>query len=547
MRQSPNAKDVETVAAPASGSPTGDRSPSSDKLRVSAFSNGSVIAGKYLVEETIAQGGIGVVVVARHLALQQRVAIKYLRPKALSNPVIVERFVREARLAAQITSEHVVRVHDVGTLPEAGPYMVMEYLIGEDLGRTVQGGPLDVSRAVDYVLQACDALAEAHALRIVHRDIKPENMFLAQRASNTPVLKVIDFGISKISPRRGEGGRWGTETAGSERFGTPLYMSPEQLRSTSNVDARTDIWSLGVVLHELVTGALPFAGEALPQICTSVLSDRPIALTTARPDAPHELEPIILKCLEKEPGRRYRNVAELAQELVAFGPPSAKERVARIFEVVRLGGDSIRPPAPTPGGWQLPSVASDVRTAASDARGVTTVSVRAPVGAGRRTAAAALAGLACVGLFAALASRRASSAVPASLSRAAAPAAVARSAALPGPAALGGPAAVATPAAVPAALAGSAASAAAPGVVQTAPSAEAAAPASVGSASGGAAPSSGLDDPSPAASTAASAPPAPAVRTKSAAPKTRAAAPGAAGVYKPIPPNFRRAQFGERE
>lgn len=406
MRQSPNAKDVETIAAPAS-SPAPN-----DKFRVPAFANGAVIAGKYLIEETIAQGGIGVVVVAKHLALQQRVAIKYLRPKALSNPVIVERFVREARLAAQITSEHVVRVHDVGTLPEAGPYMVMEYLVGEDLGRTLQGGPLPVTRAIDYVLQACDALAEAHALRIVHRDIKPENMFLAQRASNTPVVKIIDFGISKMSPRRGEDGQE-TETAGSERFGTPLYMSPEQLRSTSNVDARTDIWSLGVVLHELITGVLPFAGDALPQICTSVLSGRPIPLTMARPDAPPQLEPIILKCLEKEPGRRYRNVAELAQELVSFGPSSAIERVERIFEVVRRGGDSIRPPSGA-GTLQVPSAPRAFRISTTDARAVTTVNVRGHVVGPRRSpAVAVVAGLACAGLLAAVASRRALSAGPA--------------------------------------------------------------------------------------------------------------------------------------
>jgi len=390
------AKDVATIVAAASSSARGD------ERGVPAFANGAVIGGKYLIEETVAEGGIGVVVVATHLALQQRVAIKYLKPKALSNPVIVERFVREARLAAQITSEHVVRVHDVGTLPDAGPYMVMEYLIGEDLGRTVQSGPLPIDCAVDYVLQACDALAEAHALRIVHRDIKPENMFLAQRASNTPIVKIIDFGISKIARRRGEVDPWRTETAASEQFGTPVYMSPEQLRSTSNVDARTDIWSLGIVLHELLTGSIPFEGESLPQVCTSILTARPARLTASRPSAPSALEQIVLKCLDKNPSLRYRNVAEFAQALAPFGPASASGRVARIVEVVRRGGDSIRAPAG--------SFRTDRRRASSEPPRVTADFRAMPkhLGTGQRAAYASAVGLAFAGLGIALAVHRAS-------------------------------------------------------------------------------------------------------------------------------------------
>jgi serine/threonine-protein kinase len=383
LRQSPGAS-AETVAA--AGAPTA----AGASGKPPAFANGSIVAGKYLVEETIAEGGIGVVVVAKHLALQQRVAIKYLKPKTLGNPTLVERFVREARLAAQLTSEHVVRVFDVGTLPEAGPYMVMEYLVGEDLGHTVQNGPLPIARAVDYVLQACDALAEAHSRRIVHRDIKPENLFLAQRASATPVLKIIDFGISKVAAKRGDEGHWGTETAASERFGTPLYMSPEQLRSTSSVDARTDIWSLGLVLYELLTGELPFPGDDLPQVCTSVLTGEPSRLTTVRDDAPLGLEAAILKCLEKDPVRRFRNVAELAQELAPFGPTSAAERAERIAEVVRRAGDSVRPPAPAPR-LNLPFR----RTASTNGREMTTIHLRAPRQPARIATLAGLAVIIC--------------------------------------------------------------------------------------------------------------------------------------------------------
>ena len=295
------ARDVETLPAlPSEGAPT-----------ASAFAIGSIVGGKYLVEGAIAQGGIGVVVVARHVALQQRVAIKHLKPRALTNPSIVERFVREARLTAQITSEHVVRVHDVGSLPDAGPYMVMEYLVGETLGQMLKSGPFPIGTAVDYVLQACDALAEAHSLRIVHRDIKPENLFLAHRGSNSPILKIIDFGISKIAPEQGDDGAWAHETAAGERYGTPLYMSPEQLRANPEVDARTDIWALGVVVHELLTGSLPFDGADLPRLCASILTAPPIGLTAIRRNVPAALEAIALRCLEKDPQQRFRNAGEL--------------------------------------------------------------------------------------------------------------------------------------------------------------------------------------------------------------------------------------------
>ena len=196
-----------------------------------AFANGSIIADKYLIETTLAEGGVGIVASAMHVTLQQRVAIKYLKPKALESPSLVERFVREARLAARIRSEHVVRVHDVGLLPNGAPFMVMEHLVGQDLGLVVAMGPSPTAVAVDYILQACDALAEAHGLQIVHRDIKPANLFLAERPSNTPILKIIDFGISKAVPQRSKTASWGRQTEDGDRFGTPLYMSPEQLRS----------------------------------------------------------------------------------------------------------------------------------------------------------------------------------------------------------------------------------------------------------------------------------------------------------------------------
>jgi serine/threonine-protein kinase len=321
----------------------------SDGGEATFFGSGNLVDGKYAIEGTIAEGGLGVIVRAQHVGLGQTVAIKYLKPKAVAAPAIVQRFEREARLAAQIASEHVVRVQDVGRVPGVGPYMVMEYLVGRDLGSIVEEGALPVERAVDYALQAADALAEAHALQIVHRDIKPDNLFLAQRPSNSAILKIIDFGISKAPPRRNEDASWRRETAEEERFGTPLYMSPEQLRSASEVDHRTDIWSLGVVLYELIAGKPPFDAEDIPELYAKILKEAPTPLRQVRPEVPVPLEATIMRCLEKNPEDRFRNVAELAQELAPYVPDAGK-RISRIRQVVRRGGHSVRPPASLPSG-----------------------------------------------------------------------------------------------------------------------------------------------------------------------------------------------------
>jgi serine/threonine-protein kinase len=380
---------IGSVPADARNADTLLASPANGESSAKAFSKGSIIADKYEVEQLLGQGGIGVVVVAKHLALNKRVAIKYLKPRALANESIVQRFVREARLTAQITSEHTVRVHDVGTLLDAGPYMVMEYLVGEDLGKVLQSGSLPIERAVDYILQACDALAEAHSLRIVHRDIKPENLFLAQRALHVPILKVIDFGISKMALAPDEDGQWARETAVGERFGTPLYMSPEQLRATAGVDHRTDIWSLGVVLHELLVGSPPFEGDDLPRLCASILTTPPIRISTIRPSVPSVLEAIVQRCLEKDPQRRFRNVAEFAQELAPFGPPSSDERVTRIREMIRHGGDSVDPPGAAFFGLRPtadPPSATSIPVTGADERSLSTMHLRARSVAQRRRA-----------------------------------------------------------------------------------------------------------------------------------------------------------------
>jgi len=308
---------------------------------MSSFEPGVLLAGKYRIDRVVGEGGIGVVVAATHEHLEQRVAVKYLKPAACRQAVMRERFLREARLAAKLQSQHVVRVHDVGEAPCGTPYMVMEYLEGEDLGTRLEAGPMPVVAAVECVLQACEALAEMHALGFVHRDLKPENIYSAKTSSGSPIVKLLDFGISKTLEKNPQSKRQAILTGVSERFGTPQYMPPEQLGASANVDARADIWAIGVVLHELIAGAPPFTGESIPEICASVLLAPYPGLAAS--GAPPALDAVLRKCLSKKPEERYRNVAELARALAPFGPKTAAESARRIVAVIRSGGESVYP------------------------------------------------------------------------------------------------------------------------------------------------------------------------------------------------------------
>src|SRR6187401_1415590 len=243
---------------------------------------GQLIAGKYRIEQTLGRGGMGVVMAALHEQLNQRVALKFLTDNAYQQPEAVARFVREARAAVQIQSEHVARVMDVGTLDSGAPYMVMEYLRGRDLKDvSTRRGALAVGEAVDYVLQACDAVAEAHSLGIVHRDLKPSNLFLTERPDGSPLVKVLDFGISKALQ---SGDRSQLQmTASAAIMGSPQYMSPEQIRSSKNVDARADVWALGTILHELLTGTPAYVADTVPGLLAMIVADAPPPLSAARP------------------------------------------------------------------------------------------------------------------------------------------------------------------------------------------------------------------------------------------------------------------------
>jgi eukaryotic-like serine/threonine-protein kinase len=312
-----------------------------------AVRDGDVLVGKYRVERVLGRGGMGIVVAARHLRLEERVAIKLLHPDALSNAEAVARFEREARAAAKIKSEHVARVSDVGTLDNGCPYMIMEYLEGEDLAAWLsQRGPLAIDQAVEFILQTCEAMAEAHGLGIVHRDLKPANLFCIRRTDGLPSIKVLDFGISKI-----DGPGLDITHAGAV-MGSPLYMSPEQMVSARSVDARTDIWALGVILYELISGRGPFHGENLPEVCMSIARQPTPSLRATRPETPANLDAVIAKCLQKDRKKRYSNVAELAMALAPFAPKRAKVLVDRISRVIESAGLSERalalPPSSNP-------------------------------------------------------------------------------------------------------------------------------------------------------------------------------------------------------
>jgi len=307
---------------------------------------GEILAGKYRVERVLGTGGMGVVVEAVHIELDQRVALKFMLPEAAANEAAVERFSREARASAKLQSDNIVHVTDIGTLATGEPFMVMEYLEGEDLGQILQAhGQLGVDDAIDYVLQACAGLAEAHATGIIHRDLKPANLFLARRVDTVSVVKIVDFGISKVRVP----GVVGKLTNVRDLMGSPLYMSPEQLASSSDIDARTDIWSLGVILYELLTAAALFEGDTLPQLCSAVMLAIPLPILEKRPDLPAGLSEVVAKCLEKKANDRYSNVGELADALAPFAPPQSSATIVRIS---RVSGNlpppsAVRPSSPS--------------------------------------------------------------------------------------------------------------------------------------------------------------------------------------------------------
>jgi eukaryotic-like serine/threonine-protein kinase len=296
---------------------------------------GDVLAGKYRIERVIGVGGMGVVVAAQHLELGTLVAVKLLLSEGSGADEAIERFAREARAASRLRGEHAIHVYDVGKHSDGTPFMVMEYLVGQDLGTLLSvRGTFDARMAVGCVLQACQAVAEAHSIGIVHRDLKPRNMFLTQRIDGSPLVKVLDFGIAKRVESEAD-----SSLTGPLMVGSPCYMSPEQMRAFATVDTRSDIWSLGICVYELVTGLLPFGGDSPLETCAIVMRDHPVSPAELRPDVPSKLSQVVMRCLHKDPAERFQDVGELAEALEPFAPPSDRGAALRVRQVLRkLGG-----------------------------------------------------------------------------------------------------------------------------------------------------------------------------------------------------------------
>jgi serine/threonine protein kinase len=297
---------------------------------------GEIVDGKYAISRLIGTGSTGFVFSAARATLGDEVAIKVLRRESLGDGQLVARFAQEAKVAARIKSEHVVCVFDVGHLPNGTPFIVMERLEGKDLRWVLaERGPLPTELAVDYVLQACEALAGAHANGITHRDIKPENLFASRQPQGEDIIKVLDFGISKMHLRRGAADDKAALVQTTMAMGSPMYMSPEQIRAARDVDGRADIWAVGCVLYELLTGNPAFSAASLTELCAMILESKPLAPGSLGFAVAPELEAVIGRCLEKDRSRRFQTIGELATALSPFAPSHSLISVERCRDAQR--------------------------------------------------------------------------------------------------------------------------------------------------------------------------------------------------------------------
>ena len=303
-------------------------SPSQWRMIGSVYGPGSVVAGKYRIEHMLGQGGMGYVVAATHLDLGTPVALKFLHEHMLENRDVVDRFKREARASAQLRGENVCRVSDVGTAENGQPFIVMELLHGQDLNTVLrERGAVTTMVAAEIMLQACLALSEAHMVGIVHRDVKPGNLMLTTRPDGTMCIKVLDFGVAKAPDDTNF-----SLTQTSSVVGSPGYMSPEQLKSAKGATVRSDIWSLGIVMYELVSGQKPWQGESITELALKVAMD-PCPPLAGR--VPWEFEAVVMHCLEKDPAKRYQDVADLAVALAPFAGPRGPEMARAVARVLR--------------------------------------------------------------------------------------------------------------------------------------------------------------------------------------------------------------------
>ena len=336
---------------------------------------GTLVAERYRVERRLGQGGMGTVYVAEHLGIGKRVALKCLNPEYSANTMVVERFLREARLATAAGNEHIVDVTDIGKLPDGAPFIVMELLEGRELGDALeQDGPFVIGRAVRILRQACDALAAAHDKGIVHRDLKPDNLFLSRRKREPEFVKVLDFGISKLT----ESGKVQKLTGTGMTLGTPHYMSPEQAQGLPSVDHRTDVYALGVILYELLVGELPFDEDTFPMLVVAIVTRDAPSVRVRRKDVPFELDAVVLRCLAKDPELRPQSVTELGELLAPFENLEAKpELLAALGDRATMRPGSGGVEQATQAGKRTPSAAQTGELVGPEASTVDAMPARA--------------------------------------------------------------------------------------------------------------------------------------------------------------------------
>jgi serine/threonine protein kinase len=341
-----------------------------DEPRLAPVPEGELVADKYVAGPTLGVGGMGVVIAATDRVLDRKVAIKFLLPSLAHSERSVRRFIREARAASRITSEHVARILEIARLKDGTPFIVMEYLDGRDLKKVLaENGPLPPERAVDYLLQAIEAIAEGHRSDVIHRDLKPSNLFVTRRIDGTELIKVLDFGIAKT---REPVGTPDAALTGSDdvHLGSPLYMSPEQLVKPSSVDARSDVWALGVTLYELVTNQQPFDGENHTQLVLSITGATPTPPSKRRPELgiPPELDRVIMRCLEKNGAGRYTTVADVATALAPFASRDARPSLERIRRISAAPSEPLSKTTTLPGIDVLPRLSPPPRSRSAASR-----------------------------------------------------------------------------------------------------------------------------------------------------------------------------------
>jgi serine/threonine protein kinase len=370
---------------------------------------GTVISGKYRIDSILGRGAMGVVVAATHLELREAIALKFLYAKTDGSEDFKSRFRREAQVSAKLRNEHITRVLDVGTWRDGAMYMVMEYLAGNDLRKMIKSqGPFPVGAAVEYIVQVCEGVAEAHAHGIIHRDLKPSNLLVTKRADGSDLVKILDFGISKWSSM---GEDEGELTQTGVVLGSPKYMSPEQLFGAGSVDSRTDIWSIGAILYELIGGRPPYDQPSLARICADLAGNKPPPpLRDVRTEVTPELEAVVLHCLERSVDLRIQTVADLAGDLLAaVGSPYAEQVRARIRSTLDPTGNSavhssLRQPGGSTGTYtslafadasaSYPKVTGTGRHAGQNIAGATLLSTQDEGGRKRRQGVIAVAVLA---------------------------------------------------------------------------------------------------------------------------------------------------------